>query len=145
MEKAYDQSRHTLSPWYKAYNSPKLLKRFCRAVNFIWIRSCYQLRTPQSLYEIILRIALVIRELNLFEALVLGIELGLVVGAMLGFIIGEIRYGRKARVRYRGKYLKELLDKGLLDKKDLNNPIVRAMIWRAFLEGERLGERRKSV
>ena len=86
--------------------------------------------------------------MNLFEALVLGIELGLVVGAMLGFIIGEIRYGRKARVRYRGeylKYLKELLDKGLLDKKDLNNPIVRAMIWRAFLEGERLGERRKSV
>ena len=50
------------------------------------------------------RIALVIRELNLFEALVLGIELGLVVGAVLGFIIGEIRYGRKARVRYRGEY-----------------------------------------
>ena len=41
--------------------------------------------------------------------------------------------------------IKELLNKGLLDKKDLNNPIVRAMIWRAFLEGERLGERRKSV
>ena len=93
-----------------------------------------------------------IRELNLFEALVLGIELGLVVGAVLGFIIGK--YRRKARVRYRGKYLKELLDKGLLDKKDLNNPIMRVIIWRAFLDEKvhlfmrnlgRLDERRKSV
>ena len=67
--------------------------------------------------------------MNWFETLVLGMELGLVVGAMLGFIIKGIRI----RCRYKAslKYLK-----GLLDRKGLNNPIVRAMIWRAFLEGK---------
>ena len=85
--------------------------------------------------------------MNWFETLVLGMELGLVVGAMLGFIIKGIRI----RCRYKAslKYLK-----GLLDRKGLNNPIVRAMIWRAFLEGKAhllmrnlrgLDERRRSA
>ena len=66
--------------------------------------------------------------MNWFETLVLGMELGLVVGAMLGFIIKGIRIRIRCRYKASLKYLK-----GLLDRKGLNNPIVRAMIWRGKL------------